>query len=249
MLKRRLGLVLAAPLLLTPVSPAKAQTVEEVLAKYYEAIGGLDNWKEVEAMRLTGTLSVSMGVEAPFTLLRRRPNQFRIEFTFQGMTGVQSTDGETAWMLMPFTGQTTAQAMPEAAAKSFKEQADFDGLLVGWEEAGSQVELLGKEEVGGSEAYKLKLTTESGSVTYYFVDAESYLVTRIESTEPEQGEEVRSAESLGEYKAVGELLIPHLLEIESPSAPGATQVLTIEKVELNPELEEGVFSMPAGGTD
>ena len=246
MLNKAVGPLLVAPLLLIPSAPAAAQTVDEVLTEHFKAIGGLESWKNVQSMRVTGTLALSLGLEGPFTLVRSRPDKYRIEFTLQGMTGIQSTDGETSWMLMPFTGQTQAQEMPQELADSFRDQADFDGLLMGYGDAGLQIELVGKETVEDTESYKLKVTSKSGNVSHYFLDSKSYLIVRIVASQKAEGGEVTTYESLTDYKAVGDLLIAHLLEIESTATPGMTQVLTVTSVELNPELSEATFAMPGG---
>jgi outer membrane lipoprotein-sorting protein len=91
--------------------PAAAQDLDinDILARYYEAVGGLDAWKSVESMKVTGKMSMRRGMEVPFTRLVKRPNKIRMEFTMQGMTGIRASDGETAWMLMPFRGESEPQ--------------------------------------------------------------------------------------------------------------------------------------------
>ena len=122
MLKKAVFLTLAGALL---ASPAWAQDLDEVLNNYYEAIGGIDAWRALESTKATGTIMMGgMGVEAPFVVTAKRPNKVRIEFTFQGMTGVQAYDGETAWMLMPFMGRTDPEVMPEDMAKDILDEAD-----------------------------------------------------------------------------------------------------------------------------
>ena len=55
MLRKALpGLVLAALL----AAPAAAQTVDEVIAKSFEARGGLDKLKAVQSIRMTGRMSM-----------------------------------------------------------------------------------------------------------------------------------------------------------------------------------------------
>jgi outer membrane lipoprotein-sorting protein len=165
MLKKAVFLTLAGALLASPVA---AQDLDEVLDNYYEAIGGIEAWKDLNTMRATGSMAMGgMGVEAPFIVTVKRPNKVRMEFTFQGMTGVQAYDGETAWMLMPFMGRTDPEVMPDDMAKDILDQADIDGALVDWQAEGHQVELMGKEETSGTETYKLKVTKKNGDVEYY----------------------------------------------------------------------------------
>lgn len=254
MLKKALGLVLATPLALglaMPLAlglatPATAQDVEEVLTNHYEAIGGLEAWKSLESVKFSGKMVMGMGMEAPFTMVALRPNKARMEFTIQGMTGIQATDGEIAWMIMPFMGATEAEEMPEEQAKAFKREADIDGPLIDYEESGHQVELLGTEEVEGTETYKVKLTYEDGAVRYYYLDAEYYLPVKIEETREIGGNTVTIEQSLGDYKEVGGLLMAHTIEVKSAAAPGGSQVLTVDTVELGVEVEDSAFSMPEG---
>lgn len=241
MLKKAVFLTLAGTLLASPVA---AQDLDEVLNNYYEAIGGIEAWKALETMQMTGTIVMGgMGVEAPFTVTVKRPNKARIEFTFQGMTGVQAFDGETAWMLMPFMGRTEPEVMPDDMAKDVKERADIDGTLVGWQESGHQVELLGKEETAGTEAYKLKVTKKNGDVEYQFLDAEYFITIKVEGTVQVQGRTVEFETILSDYKDVGGLMFPHAIEARQKGAPSG-QAFTFELVELNVDADDSIFVMP-----
>jgi hypothetical protein len=231
------------------VSPAVAQDLDEVLGNYYEAVGGLDAWKSVETMKMTGSIMMgNMGVEAPFVITTKRPKNVRLEFTFQGMTGVQAFDGETAWMLMPFMGKTEPEEMPADMAKEVIDQADLDGVLIGYEEEGHQLELVGMEETEGTEAYKIKVTKKNGDVEYYFLDSEYFIPIKVEGSREMQGRVVEFETLLSDYKDVGGLMMPHSLETKPKGAP-AGQVITIETIDLNVPVEDSVFAMPETSTE
>jgi len=235
------GLALAV-LGLFPVAPARAQTVDEVVAKYHQAAGGLEKFKAINAMRISGRLTLGQGMEAPFTRITKRPKMVRVDFTFQGMTATQAYDGETAWMFVPFAGQTAPEVMPSDLAKSMEEEADFDGPLVDYQSRGIQVELVGQEQVEGTNTFKLKVTMKSGDVTYYYLDAEHYLPIRTEAKRTIQGRELSIVTTLGDYKPEGGLLLPHSVQV-SGQGPGG-QSFVIEKVEINPALKDEDFKMP-----
>lgn len=225
-------------------APAAAQDLDEILAKHYEAIGGLEAWKAVESMRATGKMSMGGGaMEAPFVFIAKRPHRVRLEFTFQGMTGVQGYDGETAWMIMPFMGSTDPEVMPEDMAREFKDQGDIDGPLVGYEEEGHQLELIGLEETEGTQVYKVKVIKKSGDVEYHFLDSEYFIPIKVEGSREMQGRTVEYESILSDYKEVGGLMIPHSIESKSKGAP-AGQVITIEQIELNVEVDDSIFTMP-----
>lgn len=227
------------------VTPAMAQTVDEVLAQYVKAKGGMEKLKSVKTMRATGKMMMGQGMEAPFVMMGRRPNATRIEFVFQGMTGVQAFDGKNAWMVMPFMGKKDPEAMPEEETKMMAEQADLDGPLVDWKEKGHKVELVGKEQVEGADAYKLKLTMKNGTVRTYYLDAESYLEIKAEGKRKMRGTEVEGETIFGDYKDVGGLMLAHTLENGAKGSP-QRQKMVFEKIEINPDLPDSLFAMPPG---
>jgi outer membrane lipoprotein-sorting protein len=239
---RRAARSLSLLVLLAVPSTTLAQSLDEVLQRYFQAAGGLDKMKAVQATRVSGRMSLGQGIEATFVRTGKRPNKVRLEFTVQGVTGIQAYDGENAWMLMPFMGQTQPELMPPDLARSIEEEADFDGPLVDYRAKGHQVELVGRESVEGTPAFKLKVTLKSGDVSFYYLDAEYYLPLRTESTRRFQGQELKVVTSFGDYKEVGGLMMPHAITVTG-QGPG-TQQLIIEKVELNPEIPDDHFRMP-----
>src|SRR5689334_7197752 len=197
-MSRRLLMLLAVGLLLAPVS--RAQTVDEILAKHFETMGGLEKIKALNSMRVTGSMTVGPGIEAPITIERKRPGKRRVEFTVQGMTGIQAFDGEKAWSFMPFMGKKDPEVSSDEDNKNELDDADFDGGLVDWKAKGHTVELVGKESVDGADAYKLKLTKKSGKVEYHYLDAETYLLVKEEGTVKRRGTEMEGEYTFSDYK-------------------------------------------------
>jgi len=242
MIRRTLtGIILAA--LLAPA--AMAQTVDEVIAKNIEAKGGMEKLKAMKTLRVTGKMMMGQGMEAPFTMMAKRPRMTRTEFVFAGMTGVQAYDGKNGWMVMPFMGKKDPEAMPEDQAKLMEEQADIDGPLVDWKEKGHKVELLGKEQVEGADAYKVKVTKKNGDVSTIFIDAESHLEIKSEGKRKIRGTEYEGETVLGEYKEVEGMMMAHSMESGAKGSP-QRQKMVIEKIEVNPALADTLFLMPAG---
>jgi hypothetical protein len=223
--------------------PAAAQSLDDVLAGYLKARGGMDKIKAAQTIRISGKMTVGPGLEAPFTLETKRPKSMRLEFTFSGMTGVQAYDGTTAWMVMPFTGKKDPEAMPAEDTKEFEEQSDFDGELVDWKAKGHAVELLGKEAVEGADAWKLKLTKKSGDVRYVYLEAESFLEIKSEGKRKMRGSEVETETTYGDYKEVAGLMMPHAME-SGPKGVPQRQKMTAEKIEVNVPIDDARFKMP-----
>jgi outer membrane lipoprotein-sorting protein len=239
MLRKALsGLVLAAVLAV----PAVAQTVDEVIAKSFEARGGLDRLKAIQSVRMTGKMSMGP-MELPMVIETKRPASLRLEVTVQGALAVQAYDGTTAWGISPMgTGQ--AEALPADQAREMANQADLDGPLVDTKAKGHRVELLGKEKIEGRDAFKLKVTKKDGGVEYYFLDAESYLPVRVEGRRTVRGTEIEGEGTVGNYKEAGGFLWPHSIQNGAKGRP-EKQTITIEKIEVNPPIDDARFKMPA----
>ncbi len=240
MLKAR-NVVLTAVVMAAAALPAAAQTTEEVLGKYYEAIGGEAAWTALSTMRASGTLDVMGGMmTGPFTIVQRRPDQLRIEMSIQGMEIVQAYDGETAWQVMPMmTGSSEPMVADAEAAQQITEQSDLDGPLIGWKEDGTSIEYEGMETVDGAEMSRLKVTTKDGLVTTYYLDGD-YLPVKMVAVRQVQGVETQLTTSLGDYQEVGGLMFPFLIEIDTPMG---VQQLTFDSIEVNMPIDGSVFSM------
>lgn len=223
---------------------AFAQTADEIVDKHIKAMGGMEKLKALKSVKATGKMKAG-AMEFPSTMLKARPDLFRMDFTVQGMTGTQAYDGTTGWAVMPFMGKKDPEKMDDDMQKSMKEEADFDGALVDYKTKGNKVELMGKEDVEGSPAYKLHLTTKSGTESNLFIDADTYLLVKTESKRKVQGQEIESETMVGDYKEIGGVMFPHTMEMRRKGAPaGASQTIVIDKYELNTAVDAAQFKMP-----
>ncbi len=239
---RKLLPLFALGLLLSPV--AQAQTVDEILAKHFETMGGLEKIRALNSMRVTGTMTMGPSMEAPITLERKRPGKRRIEFTVQGMTGVQAFDGEKGWSVMPFMGKKDPEPSTDEDNKEAQDDADFDGALVDWKTKGHTVELVGKEPVEGADTYKLKITKKNGNIEYQYLDAETYLLVRNEGKVKRRGTEIEGESTFSDYKDVQGYMMPFTMEQGAKGMPHK-QRMTFSKIEVNVALDDSRFVMPA----
>jgi len=237
---KKLVLALGATALLA--APLFAQTADELIEKNIKAHGG-DKMKAMKSVRLTGTMKMGP-IEAPFTISKTRPENVRMEFTVQGMTGMQVYDGTTGWAVMPFMGKTDPEKLAGDQLDDIKEEADFDGPMVDYKTKGNKVEYLGKVEVEGTPAYKLKLTRKNGNEETVFLDADNYLEIKSEGKRKVQGQEAETETTIGNYREVDGVLFPTQIENHIKGREGA-QTFTISKIEVNPAIDAATFAMPA----
>jgi outer membrane lipoprotein-sorting protein len=239
MIRKFLALIFSlAVLLCVQVS---AQTVDDLIKKNIEARGGLQKMKAVKSMKGTGKI-MQQGLEIPFTIQQKRPKSFRLDATFQGKSLIQAYDGETAWKVDPFQGSSEPEKMAGDELKEAQEQADMDGALVDYKEKGHTVELMGKEDMEGTPAYKLKVTLKNGDVRYIYLDTENYLELKLSSKRKTPGGEMEVDSYPGNYKPVNGLMMAH--SVENKIKGQTIFTLTIDKVEMDVAIDDAVFKMP-----
>lgn len=183
-----------------------------------------------------------------------RPRKMHLELKFNGQTAMQVFDGANGWKLRPFLNRLEVEPYTTEEMKASSFQADLDGYLVDYAAKGTKIELAGKEKVEDRDAYKLKLTTKSGQTIHVWIDAQTFLEAKIEG-QPRRLDGVYHAVEVyyRDYRSVNGLQIPHVLETRvlpvtqaagtKASAVQAEKIM-IEKVAINPKLEESHFTKP-----
>jgi len=225
--------------------PAAAQSVDDILAKYLVARGGLDKIRAVQSERVTGTISFGPGAEGPFIVERARPLKMHMEFNLNGQVVIRVYDGKSAgWTYNPFVPNSAVQPMAEADLRNIFEEADFDGPFVDYKSKGNQIEFTGKEDVEEKPAYKLKLTNRNGDVSYFFFDASTHLLLKWQGNRKLGDKDVPWASFFRDFREVNGLKYPFL--IESAEVGGEdTQRIIAEKIEVNVPIDEARFGKPS----
>jgi hypothetical protein len=171
-------------------SLAPAQGVEEVIARANEARGGVERLRTLQAVRMTGRMTIASQANAPVTQItmeKKRKHRSRFEFKAQGMTGVQAYDGREAWGIPPVAG-ARPERLPEEMAGELVNEADIEGPLVDYKAKGHEVALVGREKLDGK-------------------------------------------------------MWPHTIEV-GPKGRPEKQLVTFEKIEVDPQIDDARFRMP-----
>jgi hypothetical protein len=196
--------------------------------------------------------------QLPFVMELKRPRKMRVELAFKGDTAIQVFDGANGWKLRPFLNRRVVEPYTAEEMKSAAMQADLDGPLVDYAAKGTKIELDGMEKVEDRDTYRLKLTMNNGQSIHVWIDAQSFLEAKIEGQPRRLDGEYHPVEVYyRDYRPVNGLQIPHVLETrvlplaqKSPgvrNTPVPPEKIVIEKVAVNPKLDESLFSKPAAG--
>ena len=226
--------ILAVAVLFASFITAQAQTADDIINKHIAATGGLENWKKITSMKLTGSINAG-GTELPVTMTTVSGKGWRMEFSINGMNNYQIITPKGGWMYFPIQGQTKPEAIPDEMVKESQDQLDLQGPLVDYKAKGNKVTYLGKDDVEGTECHKLKVTYANGKEETMYIDASNYYHIRSVEKMKANGKEVEQTMNYSNYQKLPEGIV-YPMTIETGNGP-----LAIKSVEINKTVDESIF--------
>lgn len=223
--------------------PLPAQTLDEIVAKNIEARGGAQKLNAVQTRRMTGRVALPNGLEFKYVQTNKRPNKVREDYTVQGLVIQQSYDGSNAWQIDPTQGKRTPEALGEEDTRGLMEDAQFDGPLIGYKERGAEAQLLGKEDVDGSPAYKIVIREKNGDSRTVYLDEDAMLEIKMDVKRVIRGADREYEVSIGDYKNDSGVMMPYSIEQKPKGAPQGQKV-TFDRIESNPPVDDSFFAEP-----
>ena len=219
-----------------------AQTVDEIIDKHIQAIGGKDVLDKINTVYMESNIQM-MGNETPATTTILNGKAYKTEMEMNGSKFVSCFTDKGGWMINPMMGATTAQPMGDEQYKVGKQQMDVGGVLYNYKEKGNKVELAGQEKVGDVNAYKLNVTTSDSNTITYYIDPNTYYIIQASMTANVQGQDVDIITTFSDYKKtdIGYVL-PY--SIDTNYGGQFDMPITVTKVEVNKEVDPSVFEMP-----
>ncbi len=259
------GLILVMSITASAQTAPMKLSVTEILERNAAARGGLQAWRGVQTLTMIGKMEAGgnnrptipvPGVkpsqvndqrlkeqaELPFVLELKRPRKMRLELRFNGQTAVQVYDGANGWKLRPFLNRHEVEPFTAEEQKTAALQADLDGYLLDAAAKGTKVEGEGADKLADRNTYKLKLTLKGGQVEHVWVDAQTFLETKIEGAPRRLDGKYHSvATLLRDYRIVNGLKVPFLLETTIDGVK-QTENIHIESVVFGPKLDDSLFA-------
>lgn len=221
-----------------------ADRAAEIAALHREAIGGAERIEALSSYRADGTVTAG-GRRVRFTLLAARPARVRLETGANGRTLVQGTDGEEpAWEFDTGTWPPRYRPMPEAVARTFVADAEFDDPLVAGAERGFAVEYAGEVEEGGRRFARLTVTRRLRETFTLHVDLETCLIhRRIDERTSAGGRPRVITTQYEDFRPVEGVLLPHRVVVLTDGR--LTQETRIDAITARPTLSPDTFRRPA----
>ncbi len=220
----------------------KTPDLDQILANYYKAIGGLDRWQNLDTMIMKGTMD-SQGTVMPLTAYHERPNKCRVEFRLKGIMMAQIFSGVFAWQINPLSGNSEPAPMTRGKSNYLKDTCDIESSLIGYKKKGHKVSLLGEEEIKGKKAYKISVKYRTGNLETYYLSAATYLPIKTEGIYKMGGGEIRTTTNYFDFKNTNGYVVPYNLVFDIHGAP-SEEKLKIDTFSFNPKIDTKIFNFP-----
>lgn len=213
-----------------------AQTADEVIAKYLDAIGGKEAVDKLKSQVVRGTFSLpDMGMEAPFESYVVLPDKSRFTVDMANFGGASSgQNGDVVWDINPMMGPRILEGEEREASLRRSQIVEF----AHWKENFAGAEVTGNLEIRGMACTEVTFTPETGSPLKAYFATDSGLLTRTITTVAGQKTEANYTD----YRDVEGIKIPFTMEIFLPQF---TISFHNDSVAHNVEIPAEKFELPA----
>ncbi len=222
-----------------------AQSVDDVINKYIQTIGGAQKLNALKGVKMDMVVN-AQGMEIPVEVVQLKGGKMFVKINLQGKEIVQmASDGETMWSTN-FMTMKAEKSDAEATQNAKLSNKDFPDVFLDYKSKGYKAELIGKETKEGTECYKVKLTKDpimvdgvkTDDITYYYFETENNLQIASESeikSGPMKGQ--KSNSTMSDYQEVEGIYFPF-------SMNQGGQEMKVKKVTINPVIDEKLFQFP-----
>jgi outer membrane lipoprotein-sorting protein len=220
--------------------PAAAMpTVDQILDKYVQALGGKASLEKFTSTASKGTFEIpTFGASGTAEVWEKAPNKTGLRLDIPGFGIVQEGfNGTVAWSQDPQNGLREKTGLELAATKLDAEY--YRPLKL--KQLYPKITVKGKDKVGDKDAYVLEATPAEGAAESWYFDATTGLLARIDA-ERESPQGKASVQVFQEdYKDADGVKVPFTMRIVSSAF---TIIIKFDEVKHNVAIDETKFNKP-----
>ena len=219
-------------------SSGSMPSLDEVVNKYVQALGGAAALNAVTSRVVKGTLDV-VGVSrgGTFESYIVAPNKaLNILQPGPKETIRVGYNGRTGWEQTP-TGVRTLKGAELHAAQN---DSDYYKIL-NLKSAYAKLTLVGKSKIGYRDVYVIDMQPASGTADRLFLDAQTYLPVRMNTMRTHRGDPALVEIYYDDWREVEDLKMPHVI---THSFQKRTITLTAKEIKNNIPVDAKIFERP-----
>ncbi|HSE30155.1 MAG TPA: c-type cytochrome [Pyrinomonadaceae bacterium] len=225
-----------------PTPPRKAESappsIDQILAKYVDAIGGVTAWEKVKSRITKGSRIGADEVLVPEEVYQKSPNKLVTITSYPEIVFTNGFNGTTAW---GHSSRGGAQQLPPEVLNQLKNEAVFD-KEINIRKSYTDLRVAGQEKIGERDAWVVIASPASGLPERLYFDAVSgQLVRRYVESKTILGR-LPLQTDFEDFREVDGIKLPFLIRW---SLPGRSWGRKVAEVKQNVPIEDSKFELPA----
>jgi hypothetical protein len=215
-------------------------SVDQILDKYVQALGGKAAIQRVNTIAMKGTLEIpAFGASGTIERYSKAPNALVLIVEVGGFGTVQQGfNGTVGWSQDPQNGMRDL-AGPELAQA--KREADIHRNLR-LKELYPKMVVAGKDKVEDRDVYVIEATPADGGPEKMYFDAQNGLLVRSDQTAYNAGEQLPTQTFLEDYKDVEGVKMPSTIRQTNPNF---SVTMKFTEIKSNVAVDDKKFNKPA----
>lgn len=217
-------------------------TVEEILAKSVEMMGGADAISKINTLRCTLTTNMQ-NMDIKMESVWSRAGGRMSKTTMPMGEIVMASDGKIGWMKSSAGYMLLTDAQVEELGNQAGIIMNLLDPITRMKESATAVEVAGKQVFAGKECHRLHATRKGGKQSNVFYDVASGLPVGGESIEIKNDQEIRTRTLMSDWQEEQGVKVFRAIDVESPSQAGGKMALKVTSVEIN-KADDATFAVP-----
>jgi len=223
-------------------------TVDDVIERNTRAMGGRAAIEAIHSVEINLHIT-DPGFEVDGIYRAARPGRMRIDVQAGGKhVFTEAFDGQNGW---EWNGKGEPQPASPKAAAALRHGVQLPGKLFGLHELrkrGDRLELVGREKIEGIDYYMLRLTLSDDYTTSFYVDPDSWLITRRRDVRPLHVDVDPTPTTIEQRNSdfrdvAGVQFAFSNTEIDLKTGKELERT-KISSIKANPPIDESIFSKP-----
>ena len=213
-------------------------TVDQVLDKYLQAIGGKAAFEKLKTRVMTGTQVGADGTAIPIETYQEAPDKVVSILTAKNGVMMSGYNGTVGWAKSP----RAQRQLSGGQLASMKRAADFYGDIK-LKELYPNLEVVDREKVGERDAYLLASQPSPNRIEKLYFDTQTGLLLRIQTITQTVIAPVPEQTDFDDYRDVDGVKLPFIIRQSSVNPrDGWTRKYT--EIKHNVTIDEAKFNMP-----
>jgi hypothetical protein len=213
-------------------------TVDQLIAKYVQAVGGRAAIQKVHSRVTRGTMDLGGGTIVPLELSEKAPDKFLSVFEVPGEGEArQGFDGQVGWQ---YSKSGVVELSGELLAAIRRNSQFYRWLRM--RELFQKLEVTGSAKVGDRDAFTMVVTPPEGDAETFYFDAITGLLLRRDYNLNSPSGALAFESYYEDYRVVDGIKLPFILRRVGPDG---VVILKYTEIKHDVELDDARFAKPA----